>query len=212
VGGKTLWTLSNVTYDQHPYTESITLSTLGNITSPFNGRVAGTQDFYLVTSNVLLANTTQVGTFAKVPSMYEVYANIGSINMRANTFITTTWTDGFVATANLATVTYNSNVAYPAANIADSFTQNTYSDWYLPAMSEIQTITNNYVGVSGNSYQPPYGQTYRSSTHLNSRVYAIENALPVVSRWQWTDANPGDSVIFTNNGTAIPVRRVYLQY
>ena len=212
-GGKTIWGLTSVTYDQHPYTESITLSTLGNITSPYYGRVSGTQDFYLITSNVAYTNGNLVGTYANVPAMYEYYGNIGSLNMKYATFVSTSWNDGLTATANLASVTYNSNVAYPAANVADAFTQNTYSDWYLPALREIQVITNNYVGEAGNSYQPPNGTTrYWSSTHLNNKVYLIQGGVPGYFNWQWTDSDPGNSIIFGNTGTAIPVRRVYIEY
>ncbi len=214
-GGSTLWSGSSITYDGYPYTNPVNLSTLGNINSPYYGKVAGTQDFYLVTSNVSLGNVAYINSFANVPGVYEVYANT-EINLRSNAYITTTWNNGLNNTANLATVQVNANVVYIAANTADSYENGGYSDWYLPGESEVLAMTSNYVGPGNALYQLPYqsGGTdirYWSSTHLNSRIYLGVQALPQYFNWRWTGTD-FNSILFGNNGTVVPVRRQYIEY
>lgn len=211
-GGSTIWGLTSETYDQHPYTTSVINSTLGNITSPFNGRVAGTQDYYLITSNVETA-VNYINSFANTPSMYKIFANTTTV-LRSNIFVNTTWNDGLAATANIASLVYDGNIGYLAANTADAFTQSTYSDWYLPSARDIQTITNNYIGASGSSYQPPYGTAnstiYHSSTHVNNnQIIRIQGGVPVFSTWSTEDAS---NLQFSNSGKAIPVRRANVEY
>jgi hypothetical protein len=105
--------------------------------------------------------------------------------------------DGATNTAELDSATY------PAAQWCAALTINGYSDWYLPALYELEicyynlkpTTASNVTTVGSNSYAvPSRGSNYTTGTPAQTSVAAFQSggsqAFSTTLR-TWTSTNPG---------------------
>ena len=105
--------------------------------------------------------------------------------------------DGATNTAELDSATY------PAAQWCAALTINGYSDWYLPALYELEicyynlkpTTASNVTTVGSNSYAvPSRGSNYTTGTPAQTSVAAFQSGGAqafATSARTWTSTNPG---------------------
>jgi hypothetical protein len=83
---------------------------------------------------------------------------------------------------NTLNITNNCNAQNCAALICSNYSNNGYSDWYLPSLNELQIINYNTIGLFGISTE----SRAWTSTHYNSNEYSSGTAAYVVF---WTGGN-----------------------
>lgn len=138
------------------------------------------------------------------PTTSETSAYEWKTSQTSDTFITTE--DG-----ETATTTYYTGATYPVGNYCDNYTNDTYTDWYLPAEDELDTIrTAIYVDLStitGTVFDTGNVATFETGVanadYWTSTVSSTDN-----TKVRLYDINSGTVIDTIKKGTVSPVTHV----
>jgi hypothetical protein len=128
--------------------------------------------------------------------------------------------DGAANTANMA------NASHPAANYCAGLTIDSYSDWYLPALYELEiayynlkpTTTNNNIGWGTNAYSvPTRNSTYTSGDPAQTSVTAFQSGgaedFVANSHWSSSEVNATEAwILYFSNGARQNISKTNSRY
>jgi len=137
------------------------------------------------------------------PTTAEEYAAEWKTSQTSDTFITTE--DG-----ETATVSYYTGNTYPSGNYCDNYTNDTYTDWYLPAEDEIDAIYDNVYGnsnVTGTVFDTGNVATFETGVanldYWTSTVSSTDNTQ--VRLYNFGSGSATDTI---KKGSVVPVEHV----